>query len=424
MRPGLREDTQVTLTRHLPSLMLLAALAGYQFAHYQAVNLLLLCATIGLCAFAFSLAGLGRERLSKRQTLFLVVLLLFFLSSLVSYALNPGDLAAYRVKRFALVTLCGIGSMLFVYKFIPRGFEVRHFAMALVVSTLVTGPIALYLFYHVETDWRVSLGPNYPTIFGDIACLNAMLCFYLALNERHSTALKSALYLAILGALMAAYASGARGAWLGLVVLLPVIVVLQPTLPARRKLLWLLAMTLGAIGLYVTNFYIGARIDGLLQEIQNYVNTGEVRSSSGTRIEFWRASLLTLQQSPWLGAGDQRLGEAFAPLIAQGLVSESVADYVHVHNDFLQLAYSKGLPGIVLYVALLALPILVAAPPWRQMAVVLSFAYLVFGATDCLFIIEMSAIYYFLLTVILLGLRDPPRDHRSPEENPQNTARC
>lgn len=387
--------------------MLLAALAGYQFAHYQAVNLLLLCATIGLCTFAFSLAGMGRERLGMRQALLLAIVLLFFLSSLASYGLNPGELAAYRVKRFALVALCGIGSMLFVHKFIPRGLEARHFALALIVSTWITGPMALYLFYYVETDWRVSIGPNYPTIFGDIACLNAMLCFYLALNERASALLKYALYLGILGALMAAYASGARGAWLGLVVLLPVIVVLQPTLSPRQKLLWLLGMAAGAICLYATNFYIGARIDEMVREVQSYISDGEASSSSGTRIEFWRASLLTLQESPWLGSGDQRLGEAFAPLIAQGLVSDSVADYVHVHNDFLQLAYSKGLPGIALYIALLALPILVAAPPWRQLAVVLSFAYLVFGATDCLFIIEMSTIYYFLLAVILISLRPP-----------------
>ncbi len=394
--------------KYAPVLLILAALAGYQFAHYHAINLILVCASIGLCAFAFSLISFKKEVLSRGEIIILAIVFLFLASSLWSYSLNPTELAKYRVKRFAMLALCGIGPLLFIQQFIPGGINIRHFSVALVISTVITGPAALYIYYFVDDDWRVSLGPNYPTIFGDIVSLNALLCFYLALNERKSQILRLALCTGVVCALMGAYASGSRGAWLGLVVVAPIIVTTQTRTSIKAKMVMLLLLCTGILIAFYANNTISMRIGLLPEEIEDYFLYHNALSSNGLRIEFWKASLLTLQQSPWLGVGDQELGSAFAGLIEQGQVSPAVASFVHVHNDLLQLAYSKGIPGVILYFALIAMPLMVAPPRWRKPALIVSFSYLVFGLTDSLFIIEMSVAYYFFLTVLIMNLSLEP----------------
>lgn len=388
---------------YLPLLLILAAVAIYQFAYYQVVPLLLVCASIGFFSITFSTISFKPQRFNRRECIYMAVVACFFLSSLYSYALLPSDLATFRVKRFALLAVGGIGSFLFIHQFVEGGIKARHFSWALVVSTVVTGLAALYTFYFVKIGGRVALGPNYPTIFGDIIAVNAVLCMYLALNEQ-SRPLRLALVVGMLCALLGAYASGTRGAWLSLLLIIPLTILFQPFKRRRSKFFYLTIIICCAATVLFMNETVLFRLTSIQREIDEYIILDNPFSSNGLRIEFWRAGLLSLAQSPWFGSGDQYLGSTFADLIESGTVIEAIGPYQHVHNDFLQLAHSKGIFGILLYVALIALPPLVASPGWRRVGILLSVSYALFGFTDCLFIIEPSALYYFFISAVILSL--------------------
>lgn len=383
---------------------LFAALALFQIANAAAMGLLLALTGVGALCTAFYLCCFTRIPLHGRALVYIAILGLFAVSALWSYSHNPTKLATLRVKEFALWAAWGIGPMLFIRLFIVDGISPRLIAWALIFSTVTTGVTALYLLHYVDDDGRVAIGRNFPTIFGDIASLNGLLCFYLALTLRHSRALGIGLALGCFCALLAAYASGSRGAWLSVIVMLPTILLMHAHTSGRTKLTLLVLGLVGGLGIFAANDIVIARIDLMMKELSDYYARGEQFSSIGLRLDSWKGSVITFMEHPWRGVGDDRLGPAFEPLFRSGQLIDYIKPFEHVHNDLLQMAFSKGIPGILTYAALLALPVLVATPGWKRLALVVSMSYALFGLTDALFTINISTVYYFFLSAVLMNL--------------------
>jgi O-antigen ligase/Tfp pilus assembly protein PilF len=161
---------------------------------------------------------------------------------------------------------------------------------------------------------------------------------------------------------MALALTSARGAWLGAAAGLGMTALLRRGSPAERGRL---------IGLVLTVMVLSAVAGAVLQRFtevsgpwDKLVSTmGQMRSSGEGRRLWWGATALMVADHPVLGIGEGRFREAYPGYQAAYLASWPQRDRASVwpapveapHSDYLQVAAELGIPGLVLWLAVLGL---------------------------------------------------------------------
>jgi putative inorganic carbon (HCO3(-)) transporter len=149
--------------------------------------------------------------------------------------------------------------------------------------------------------------------------------------------------------------SQSRGAWLGVLMAIPVLTIL-----ANRRWLWLWApLALAGLGAALA---FGDRLD--VAALMGGSVSGDVVSTLQGRLEVWSRALYLMQDFPFTGVGlgmPEPVIKLLYPLFLVGPDSE----WIHVHNTFLQIGSEMGIPGLIAFVAML---LAVAAVLVRQAA--------------------------------------------------------
>ncbi len=181
--------------------------------------------------------------------------------------------------------------------------------------------------------------------------------------------------------LLALLLTQSRGAWLGCAAGVFLLVTLK-----EKRFLWLIPVLI--IAFLVILFW---RADGSLSVLLSHLDTSQEATLPG-RLEIWQKALVILRDFPVTGIGLGAFGEVYRQYFAS-IVLPSAADVVfHAHNTLLSVAVEVGLPGMVLYVALLGG---FGAMAWKTMAYTRTlnrllgfglagglFAFVVFGLLD------------------------------------------
>jgi O-antigen ligase len=165
------------------------------------------------------------------------------------------------------------------------------------------------------------------------------------------------------GALLASYS---RGAWLGAAAAAAILLLgaLRPASARPAVLLVLLAAALliGGRGLWPQ--WIVARVSSITQDFAGADVRGVVPTTANfavvERLAHWQAGAEMAAAHPWLGVG---LGNYAAAYPRYRLLRWPLA-LGHAHNFYLNLAAETGLPGLLIFVALL---LAAALQAWRAL---------------------------------------------------------
>jgi putative inorganic carbon (hco3(-)) transporter len=158
-----------------------------------------------------------------------------------------------------------------------------------------------------------------------------------------------------IGVLLLIVLTQSRGAWLGTVFGALVVMMLWGAFsPVKvlRYVLW--SMTLLAfIALIGGAWWVGPeRLQHLWQEPAGMTALGNLETL-GFRQEVWRWALVATQDFPFTGCGLGTFREVVRLLYP--LDVSPGYDVAHAHNIFLQVALDLGFPGLIAYLALLAI---------------------------------------------------------------------
>lgn len=218
-------------------------------------------------------------------------------------------------------------------------------------------PARLYTFEsEAGALLRVNSTIGHSNYLGNFLLYVAPLGVALALVSRGS-ARRAALAASVLSVLAIAF-SGTRGAWAGLVVAgLALLLLLGPARTGkigareRRKTMWRMGViALGVLVLVaIVSVSPASRSIVLRARSMIHENTGAGRTL------LWRDSMKMVKDYALVGCGPEGFREAFLPYksdelarLAPGTNNESS------HNSFIDAALSYGLPGAILYVAIIA----------------------------------------------------------------------
>ena len=191
--------------------------------------------------------------------------------------------------------------------------------------------------------------------------------------DRHKLLSAACAFVALLsaGALLASYS---RGAWLGAGAAAAILLLgaLRPASARPTLLLVLLAAALLVAGRGLWPQWVVARVSSITQDISGADVRGVVPTTANfavvERLAHWQAAAEMAAAHPWLGVG---LGNYAAAYDRYRLARWPLA-LGHAHNFYLNLAAETGLPGLLIFVALLlaaalqALRVLRTAHGWQR----------------------------------------------------------
>lgn len=151
-------------------------------------------------------------------------------------------------------------------------------------------------------------------------------------------------------------ASGTRGAYVAAVVMLFVAVGLRLH---RRGGILALFIAAGLVwGTYSVSDVVASRVNSAVNEVTNYFSIGDPAahkrrlSSSGIRLELWRAGWLMFKEHPVLGVGSDNFESHIARQASARQVNRHMGAYSHAHSVYVHLLATKGLLGTALYLAI------------------------------------------------------------------------
>ncbi|WGE32247.1 O-antigen ligase family protein [Actinobacillus genomosp. 2] len=252
---------------------------------------------------------------------------------------------------------------------------------------------------------------------GDIAMSLAVFCFctvfYFYANKQYRLVFLG-LIAGLLG-IIASFLTTARGAWIGVPVVLMVIFWLNRRNLSKWLVIGVLLITLSG-GIFASKT-IYQRYQSAQDDISAYLNHSNTSTSVGARFDMWKSAIIGIQEKPIFGWGLEGVKTMRNQHFQEGKISQYAASFGHSHNQYLHDTSTRGLLGLIALLAILFVPLIIFWHNLRQStAGSLTYLWGVVGISHILltmsyfltqaFISHNSGImFYFVTTIIFLGLQ-------------------
>lgn len=289
---------------------------------------------------------------------------------------------------------------------------------AFAVGAIASGAVMLLL----PREWSPGLGrwgSSFldPINFGGLALLLGVLSLLSVDWYRRDPAPIRALKLAGFAcAFGASVPTGARGPWLALMVLIPVLAL--TTLRGRtvgvRLAVWTSVAALLVVAFVTVDAFRG-RFDLMAGDLDSFFSGGERDTSPGIRLQIWHAALMAFAERPLLGLGGGGFAKAVDAYVGLGVLSPLAAEAARaeMHNSYLAYAADFGIPGLAAIVAVFAVPAALFlrrldADRVRARAALMGLSIVVMYAACALtvdvFALKMMAAFYATATAVVAAI--------------------
>jgi O-antigen ligase len=346
--------------------------------------------------------------LDQQDRRMIVVLAAYFLLSWLINLIQGTGIREYDgPMRFALA----IPPLLLLLEYPPSASAIwSGLALGGIGSGVFSGWQALMLAH------ERSEGFTNPIQYGNISFLLGILClagFGWARTQRRAR-LWNALLAAggILGILGSVF-TGSRGSWLGLPFCLVVLFIYYaPSLKKRHLATGAIAVAAGLTALYaIPRTDVKARIELAVSEANGYAEKHNANTSTGARLEMWRAGVMLIKEKPILGWSKQGYMDRVQVLIKEGKVAPVTGQHSHLHNEYIDAWVKHGIVGLVAVFILFFGPLALffqqyrhgseAARPYAVAGIMLSMCYITFGLTQA-FLTHINGVMLYAFTLAIL----------------------
>jgi len=218
--------------------------------------------------------------------------------------------------------------------------------------------------------------------------------------------------------MVASFISGGRGVWIAAILSLIFISIINP-------MKWSIRSRLSAMLLMVMLFYsayltpqtgVKNRIDLALKNTTSWAQNGQANTSSGARLEMWKASFEVIKENPIIGVGEDNYAKHQKRLIEQGRIDKSVGNYLHPHGEYITSLVEQGIIGLLAFIFVLLAPIMFFLNIIKYklfnyqervlaasgMLIILHFGFYSFTAT--VFAHQSTTLFFAVFLVIIIGL--------------------
>jgi len=368
--------------------------------------------SIVVLMFILSLVGLAINRdkleLDKWEIYFVFSFMLYF-------AVIAINLWWFDGKLHDLDTPSRLLLVLPIFFFIRKtSISISWFIWGVVFSSILTGLIKIGITDTYYLSKIVTVQTGIFSLFSSIFGLSSLM-FIRKNNSRIKNIL---LYGAFTLGMVASFMSGGRGVWIAAILSLIFISIINP-------MKWSIRSRLSAMLLMVMLFYsaylipqtgVKNRIDLALKNTTSWAQNGQANTSSGARLEMWKASFEVIKENPIIGVGEDNYAKHQKRLIEQGRIDKSVGNFLHPHGEYITSLVEQGIIGLLAFIFVLLAPIMFflniikyklfnyqeRALAASGMLIILHFGFYSFTAT--VFAHQSTTLFFAVFLVIIIGL--------------------
>ena len=292
--------------------------------------------------------------------------------------------------------------------------------MGILIGSIGAGVFALYQNYYLDHSLSEysSLGYMIKINFGNISLLLGMMSLAglflvkgIPFKKIYIVISIFAFLLGITGSIL----SGSRGGWLAIPFFIGLFFIYFPG-SRKFKIFSVISLILGILVIYYSNSYVKSRIDLAYTNTETYFSTNQLtatKTSTGTRLELWKAGWMIVQTHPLLGIGSGQFKQVLEEKIDAGKIKE-IELYSHVHNESLQILISTGIAGFLAYLILYAGSIYFFYSSLKEsnsnkvsylsfMGIMTIGAYFIFGLTNYSFGHHVMVLFLAVMIAIFSG---------------------
>jgi O-antigen ligase len=215
------------------------------------------------------------------------------------------------------------------------------------------------LFAHAPVPWATSrMALNEYAVFssyldqGIMGAVFAAVCWHLRAHAPGRFGRQVAVFLAFVALVNVFFVLSGRSGHVVAIALLSMSIMWD--LPKRYRAVVVLLPFLLALGLFFSSTKVRDRLNQVETEVQAYSAQREPNTSSGIRLNLWRRAIQSLVEQPLSGAGVGSWSSEFNRLSRrQNPAHIDIDGNGNPHQEYLLWGVQLGIPGILLFFALL-----------------------------------------------------------------------
>lgn len=263
-------------------------------------------------------------------------------------------------------------------------FKKRIIQHSVIVGSLTLLAISLYQLLFVGTSRIDAFTNAIPYAHGAIVI--SLFNLYFMFNENNKV-LKSIHFFSLIAAMTCCILSDTRGAWLTIPFLL-VVLLTYTYRHHNKKTVLVTVLTTCIITTIATSLFndrITSRLENVQHDIAQY-NIGNSDTSIGIRLMLWDSAFYIFKKSPIIGFGDE-YKEIRKQQVADGKYPEIINIWVHNHNQYVEIAVTRGTLGLMSLLLLFVLSLYAinqssTTPNMKYLGYSIVVSYIIFGLTD------------------------------------------
>jgi O-antigen ligase len=249
------------------------------------------------------------------------------------------------------------------------------------------------------------------------ASILGLMCLFF-INRNKSIIFNLIFTMAAALSIVASLLAGGRGVWISAVLSIVVIMFVNSFNWSKKVRV---LPVLGIVGILFVAYLtpqtgVKVRIDNAVTNVISWAENGKSNTSSGVRLEMWRASYEIIKENPMIGVGKGNYKEHVQVLVNQGKVDEIVASFDHPHNEYITNFLELGIVGLLALILVFLSPISyflntikhhACDQQERVLAVaglILVLHYSFYSLTAGVFAHQSTTLFYSIFLVIIIGL--------------------
>ena len=393
------KSISVQLISFLVVLMLSLSLVVHKAAGYSALAILLV-----------SLLGLWvvRKEQSSAWTQWekwwIFSILLFFGLIVLDVLMGYGDVSVLDSPSRLILAIP-------VFIYIRKvGLDVDSIWVDSAIGSVLAG---IYAYYqHTILGNSMAGGITSHIYFGQIALILTLFSFIgLLMNKK--LWVRGVLLIAVIVGFYAVISSGSRGGW----VALPAVIALFLSIKTVRSSFGKKVIYIGVLMSILYAAYqspqlpVKSRVDATVNNVIAYYQEGKVNTSSGFRLEMWKAAWLMTEDSKFLGVGEAQYHTNLEKLIKEGKVYKGLDYFSAPHSQYFNSLSEQGAAGLLTLFLMMLIPLKVALNKMKENKenkfIGLFIAILIISYLDFMLTMEtlerqlMVLIYAFIISILV-----------------------
>lgn len=348
----------------------------------------------------------NKLKLSKLEKYFILSFVCYFLWVAINLWWFDGELKDLDTPSRIILVLP-------IFFFIRKSnISPNWLIWGIVFGSILTGGVK-FNFFDINYLSKVStVQTGIFSLFSAILSLSSLMF----INKSNPYVNNIIFFTAFIFGIVASFLSGGRGVWVASMLTILILLIFNPIRwRGVVRLAFFALFSVSFLGSYfISETGVKNRIDLAINNTEAWFDSGLANSSSGARLEMWKASFEIIKENPIIGIGEDNYATHQEELIRKGVIDEFVGSFYHPHGEYLTGLAEQGTIGLFFLILLFLSPLKYLFEEAHKnldahqkslvgIGVLIILHYLFYSFTATVFAHQSSTLFYAVFLSIVIG---------------------